>query len=138
MTPIAIQTTVQKPIELVWKKWTNPSDVMQWNHASDDWHCPSATNDLRVGGEFHYIMAARDGSVEFDFNGVYTEILPLQKIAYTIEGGRKVVVLFEKISDTETQIIETFDPEDENPIEMQTAGWQAILDNFKQYVETKL
>jgi uncharacterized protein YndB with AHSA1/START domain len=143
MQPITIQTIIQKPIETVWEKWTNPSDVMQWNHTSDDWYCPSATNDLRVGGEFHFIMAAKDKSFEFDFNGIYTEIILFEKIAYTmqavpdmqVDGDRKAVIVFEKISETETRVTETFDPETENPIEMQRSGWQAILDNFKSFCE---
>ena len=107
-------------------------------------NCSSATNNLRVGGKFHFTMAAKNKSFEFDFSGTYTEIIPHQKIAYTmqavediqVEGGRKAAITFEKISDNETRVTETFDPETINPVDMQRAGWPAILDNFENYCET--
>lgn len=107
---------------------------MQWYFASDDWHAPRAENDLFVGGRFVTAMAARDGSAGFDFNGVYTNVVPVERIEYVIEGGRKVVVTFTD-KDDGTEITETFEAETENSEELQRAGWQAILGNFKKYIE---
>ena len=135
-TIIAVKATVNAPIEKVWAFWTTPEHIMQWNNASDDWHTPSATNDLREGGAFNFHMAARDGSMEFDFAGVYDEVVTHQKIAYTMGDGRKVQITFSS-NGSETNVVETFEAETENPIEMQRTGWQAILDNFKKYAEEK-
>ncbi len=134
-TPIQIETIVNAPIETIWKAWNDPAAIMEWAHASDDWHAPFAENDLRVGGKFTTRMAAKDGSVSFDFGGEYTDVQELKSIGYTMGDGRTVHVTFEKIGDT-TKVIEIFDPENENPIEMQRGGWQAILDNFKKYTES--
>ena len=109
---------------------------MNWNAASDDWHCPKAENDLRVGGSFSSTMAARDGSFSFDFGGVYSALETYRRIAYTLEDGRKVEVLFTRDSEG-TSIQQTFDPDTENPGEMQRRGWQAILDRFKAYAEAQ-
>lgn len=135
--PITIQTKIISPISKVWQYWTEPEHITKWNNASDDWHTPHAENDLRVGGKFLARMEARDGSTGFNFVGVYDVVEPQSQISYTMEDGRKVSVTFNKISESETELIETFDPESENPIEMQRDGWQAILDNFKRYVEEK-
>ena len=135
MEPITIHTIVHTDARKVWSLWTSPEAIQQWNHASDDWECPSAENDVVVGGKFSIRMAAKDGSTSFDFRGVYTEVVPLERLAYTMSDGRKVLVMFEKLSDTETKIVETFDPEMLNSPEMQRAGWQAILDTFRSYVE---
>ena len=131
---ITVSTVVNAPLGLVWQKWTTPQDVMGWNNASDDWYTPSAQNDLRVGGAFHYIMASRNESNRFDFSGVYTEVIPEKSIAYTLEDDRKVHVTFTLRGDAVT-VTETFDPEQANSAELQRAGWQAILDNFKRYAE---
>lgn len=120
-------------IETVWNAYTNPEHIKNWNAASDDWHCPKATNDLRVGGKFSSTMAARDGSMSFDFSGTYDEIIPHKLIAYTLEDGRKVEVEFQSDEHCTNVIIE-FEPEKENSTEMQQNGWQAILDNFAEYV----
>lgn len=133
---ITVQVIVGKDKASVWKAWTTPEDICQWNAASVDWECPHATNDLRVGGEFHATMSAKDESASFDFNGVYTEVVEQERIAYTIEGGRKVVVEFHD-TDMGTEIAETFEMEDINSEDLQRAGWQSILDNFKRYVEEK-
>lgn len=133
-TIIMVATTINAPAEKVWACWTTPEDIMQWNNASDDWHTPAAANDLQVGGAFSFTMAARDGSFSFDFCGVYDAVEPHQRIAYTMSDGRRVEVLFSKNGDT-TQVTESFEAEDENSHEMQRAGWQAILDNFKKHVE---
>lgn len=131
---ITIEAIVNKPINEVWGKYTVPEHIMQWNHASDDWYSPSAENDLRVGGAFTYKMAARDGSYSFDFSGVYDEVDKNKKIAYTLDDGRKVVVEFNELGDS-VKIVTTFEAEQSNPLDMQKAGWQAILDNFKKYVD---
>jgi uncharacterized protein YndB with AHSA1/START domain len=132
---ITIQATVNAPVERVWKLWTEPEHVTQWNNASDDWYTPFAENDVRPGGKFTFRMAARDGSFSFDFGGEYDQVEEQRFMSYTMGDGRKVAVIFSSNGDT-TDISETFDPESENPDEMQRAGWQAILDNFKKYAET--
>ncbi len=109
---------------------------MQWNHASDDWHSPRVSNDVKVGGTYNARMEAKDGSMGFDFKCVYTEVEPMQNLAYTMEDGRKVSVTFEQKGD-ETLVTETFDPESENSEELQRGGWQAIMDNYKKHTEMK-
>lgn len=132
---ITISTTINAPVEKVWQYWTEPKHVSNWNFASDDWHSPRGENDLREGGKFVYRMEAKDGSFGFDFGGVYTKVEENKAIEYTMEDGRKVKVLFEN-KGTNTVVTETFDAEETNSIEMQRDGWQAILNNFKKYVET--
>lgn len=131
---ISIQTTINAPLEQVWDRFTNPTHITHWAFASDDWSAPRAENDIRTGGKFLTRMEAKDGSVGFNFEGTYTNIVPLEKIEYEILGGRKVVIDFAVDGEVIT-VTETFDPENENSIEMQRAGWQAILDNFKKYTE---
>jgi uncharacterized protein YndB with AHSA1/START domain len=135
-TNITISATVNAPMEKVWKLWTTPEDIMKWNNASDDWHTPSAENDLRVGGAFKSRMEARDGSMGFDFGGIYDEVKPNERIAYTIGDGRKVIIVFTG-ENGKTRVEETFEAENTNPVEMQRGGWQAILNNFKKYAEGK-
>lgn len=132
---ITVEATINAPLEKVWPLYTNPEDVMQWNNASADWFTPRAENDLRKGGKFVYRMEAKDGSAGFDFEGVYDEVQTHDLIEYSMADGRKVKTSFTEI-DGKTTITIDFDPENENPIEMQQAGWQSILDNFKRYVET--
>lgn len=132
---ITVDTTVEAPLRQVWEYFTTPEHIMAWSQASEDWHTPRASNDLRVGGHFSYRMEAKDGSTGFDFNGTYDEIEPFESISYTIEGGRKVVIVFIETSG-QTHVTETFEAENENPIEVQRGGWQAILDSFKRYVES--
>jgi uncharacterized protein YndB with AHSA1/START domain len=131
---ITVQTTINAPIEKVWMFWTSPEHITQWNNASDDWHTPRAENDLRVGGKFLSRMEAIDGSMGFDFNGIYEAVNTYELIEYAIEGGRKVKIVFTG-KDKATNVTETFEAEAENTIELQQAGWQAILNNFKNYVE---
>jgi uncharacterized protein YndB with AHSA1/START domain len=131
---ITVEATINVPVVKVWRCWTEPQHITEWNNASEDWHTPRAKNDLKVGGRFSFYMEAKDGSAGFDFNGVYDQVKPNALIAYTIEGGRKVVINFSE-KDGQTNIIETFEAENINPIEMQKNGWQAILNNFKEYVE---
>ena len=133
-TSVTVQSNVNAPVEKVWEYWTKPEHITQWNHASDDWHSPSAENDLRVGGKIKTTMAAKDGSFSFDFEGVYTNLEDQKLIEYDIADGRKVKVVFSPEGDS-TKIIETFEAETTNPEEMQRSGWQAILDNFKRYTE---
>lgn len=131
---ITIETTVNAPIEKVWECWSTPAHITKWAFASDEWHCPFATNDLKVGGEFTTRMEAKDGSFGFDFGGIYDEVKTNELISYSLADGRKVKIVFIEQGD-ETKVIETFDPENENPIDMQRGGWQAILDNFKKHTE---
>lgn len=133
-TAVTVETTVNAPVAKVWQYWTEPRHITQWCHASDDWHAPHAENDVRTNGKFKTTMAARDGSVSFDFEGVYTKVTPEKNIEYTMSDGRKVSVSFEA-SENRTRVAETFDTESSNPAEVQRQGWQAILDNFRRYVE---
>ncbi|MES2618086.1 MAG: SRPBCC family protein [Bacteroidota bacterium] len=132
---ITVECTVNAPVEKVWTLWSEPQHITQWTNASDDWHTPSAVNDLRVGGEFTTRMEAKDGSFGFDFGGVYDRVDHNERIDYTMGDGRKVTIAFVSEGGA-TKIIETFDPEGENPIEMQREGWQAIMNNFKKYAES--
>ncbi|RYY54398.1 MAG: polyketide cyclase [Chitinophagaceae bacterium] len=134
--PLTVSTRVNLPVEKVWKYWSAPEDIKQWNNASDDWHTPAATNDLRVGGQFSSTMAARDGSMSFEFGGEYSRVEEHKVIEYALGDGRQVKILFEGDGDS-TTVTETFDPEGTNPLEMQQAGWQAIINNFKRYAEAK-
>jgi uncharacterized protein YndB with AHSA1/START domain len=133
---ITVSSTVNAPIELAWQAFTQPEHISKWNFASQDWECPAASNDLRVGGVFSYRMAAKDGSMGFDFAGTYSKIDHLEQIDYTLGDERTVSVSFEKISSHETRVTEIFKPETQNPAELQRAGWQAILENYKQHVES--
>ncbi|MBE9464732.1 SRPBCC family protein [Dyadobacter subterraneus] len=132
--PIIIEATIEAPIEKVWETWTKPEHITQWSFASEDWFTPKAENDLRPGGEFSTRMEAKDGSFGFDFGGIYDEVTEHKLISYTLGDGRKVKIEFEE-NGNETKIVETFDPEDQNPVEMQKGGWQAILNNYKKYTE---
>ena len=131
---ITIQATINAPVEKVWEYWNEPNHITQWAFASPDWHAPKADNDLRVDGTFSTTMAAKDGSFSFEFGGVYTKVENHKAIEYTLGDGRKVKVAF-STEGNQTKVVETFDPEDQNPEEMQRGGWQAILDNFKSYTE---
>jgi uncharacterized protein YndB with AHSA1/START domain len=131
---ITVETTVKAPMEKVWKYWTSPEHIIHWNNASSDWHTPKAENDLRIGGKFTSRMEAKDGSFGFDFGGVYDDVKTNELISYKIGDGRKVKVVFTG-DGTETKVVETFEAESANPIEMQRGGWQNILDNFKKYTE---
>ena len=133
---ISVHTTINEPIEKVWKNFTSPEDIVHWYNASEDWHSPRATNDLRAGGKFNTRMEAKDGSVGFYFEGIYDEVLDHTLISYSLADGRKVQIKFLSLNKNTTEVLESFDVENENPIEMQRGGWQAILDNFKRYTET--
>jgi len=134
-TKVTVEATVNAPVEKVWKTWSEPQHIKNWCAASDDWHAPKAENDLRTGGTFSTRMEAKDGSFGFDFGGVYDNVKKNELIEYTMGDGRKVQVTFSPPGD-KTKIVETFDAESTNPVEMQRGEWQAILDNFKKYTET--
>lgn len=134
MATITVETTINAPIDKVWEFWTNEDYITCWYFASDDWHTPRAKNDLMPGGKFLFRMEAKDGSMGFDFEGVYDTVKPNELIEYTIGDGRKVIITFASIG-KETKVIESFEAESTNTVEMQRAGWQSILDNFKKYTE---
>lgn len=131
---ITVATLINAPIEKVWTYWTKPMHITQWNFASIDWWAPRATNDLTKGGKFSFRMEAKDGSFGFDLEGIYDRVEIQKRIDYTLSDERKVMVEF--VVDRSTcKVIEEFEAESENSEELQRAGWQAILDNFKKYVE---
>lgn len=132
---ITVSVTVPAPIERVWSAYITPEDIVKWNAASDDWHTTKSRVDLREGGQFSSRMEAKDGSFGFDFEGVYTKIVPHELIEYSF-GDREAKVTFDKSNDGVTVTV-LFDAEDENEVDMQRQGWQAILDNFKKHVLNK-
>lgn len=132
---VTVQTQVKAPVAKVWRAYTTPDDIRQWNTASSDWHTTRATVDLRVGGVFTSRMEAKDGSFGFDFTGTYTQIVPNERIEYSF-GDRTGVVEFIPEGDSVTVRV-TFDAEVENSVEQQRQGWQAILDHFAKHVETQ-
>jgi uncharacterized protein YndB with AHSA1/START domain len=132
---ITVETTVAAPVAEVWRAWTTPADIKQWNAASDDWHTTKAAVDLRVGGEFTSRMEAKDGSMGFDFAGTYTKIVA-HKLLEADFGGRALAVEF-ITGPTGVLVRETFDAETTHPVEAQRQGWQAILNRFAKYVEGK-
>lgn len=131
---IIVETVVHAQVEKVWKYWTEPFHIMHWNYASPDWHTPQCENDLSVGGKFTTRMEAKDGSFGFDFWGIYDVIETNKLIEYTLGDTRKVSITF-STNGEETKVIETFEAEETNPLDMQKTGWQNIMDNFKKYVE---
>jgi uncharacterized protein YndB with AHSA1/START domain len=133
---ITVGVTLSAGIPKVWDLWTSPGHVVKWNSASEGWHCPKAENDLRPGGKFKYTMASRDEKMSFDFEGVYDDVIAQKRIAYSISDGRKVTVGFENLGD-QSKVTETFEAEEIHPEEIQKEGWQAILNNFKKYVESQ-
>lgn len=134
---LTVAVTIDAPLSVVWKRWTTPADIRVWNTASDDWHTTKVENDLCEGGSFLFRMEAKDGSFGFDFSGTYDEVIPNRLIEYTLADERKVRVAFQNRED-KIKVIETFEAEAVNPVELQQTGWQAILDNFKKHVETTL
>ncbi|MBS7252605.1 SRPBCC family protein [Flavobacterium branchiicola] len=132
---ITVKSTINASVDKVWNFWNSPEHITKWCSASPEWHTPFSENDLREGGKFKSTMAAKDGSMSFDFEGEYTLVKTNQAIEYVMGDGRKVEISF-----TETpngvEVVESFDPETQNPEEMQRGGWQAILDSFKNYTES--
>jgi uncharacterized protein YndB with AHSA1/START domain len=133
-TAITVEATINAPVDKVWRYWNEPEHITKWCQPSDDWHAPYSENDLRVGGKLKTTMAARDGSMSFDFECEYTKVEKNKTIEYTIADGRKVQIYFSE-DGGKTHVKETFEAESQNPIEMQRGGWQAILDSFKKHVE---
>lgn len=135
-TLISVEVTINANVETVWEKFTKPEHIVQWNAASADWHTPRATNELIPGGRFTYRMEARDGSMGFDLGGVYEVVITNDRLRYRLDDNRLVHVLMVPEADnTQTRLVEMFETETQNPPELQKQGWQAILNNFKQYVE---
>ncbi len=133
-TKITIQAIVSADRQKVWDYYTKPEHITKWNFALDTWHCPSASNDVRIGGKYIARMEAKDGSFGFDFGGIYNEVVPGEKLTFTMADNRVVSVIFKQL-EFATEVTITFDAENQNPVEMQRQGWQAILNNFKKYVE---
>jgi len=135
MTPITITTTVNAPVTTVWNSWNKPEHISHWAFASDDWGATSMENDLKTGGKFKTKMFEKKSGNGFDFGGTYTKVTEHKLIEYDMEDKRHVKAVFEEIPEG-VKITQSFDPETENPLEMQKNGWQAILDNFKKYTES--
>ncbi|HNB46888.1 MAG TPA: SRPBCC family protein [Burkholderiaceae bacterium] len=132
---ITVETLVRAPVAAVWKAWTTPEDIVQWNSASPDWHTTRASVDLRVGGQFSSRMEAKDGSMGFDFAGEYTEVVEHQLLVATF-GDRSLRVEFIP-GEAGVTVRETFEAETTFPPEQQRQGWQAILSNFARHVEAQ-
>lgn len=130
---ITVETLVNAPVAKVWRAYTTPNDIKQWNAASDDWHTTQSAVDLRVGGNFTSRMEARDGSFGFDFAGTYTKVVPHELLEFSF-GDRTASVEFVPGASGVTVRV-TFDAESENPVEQQRHGWQTILNNFARHVE---
>ncbi len=131
---IIVAVTVGANADKAWDCYTNPAHIVHWNFADPSWHCPSASNDLQVGGWYHARMEARDGSFGFDFGAVYEALEPGKSFTYLF-GDRRATVVFNSSEPGQTTVTVSFDPEQQNPAEMQRGGWQAILDNYKKYTE---
>lgn len=131
---IIVEAKIDADIQKVWNSWNTPESITQWNFANDDWHCPKAEVDLRVGGKMKTRMEAKNGSFGFDFEGTYDEIVDQKKISYLMPDGRKVITNFETNGNA-CNVVTTFDAESQSPLAMQKAGWQLILNNFKRFVE---
>ena len=132
---VTVQATIQADSKKVWDYYTQPEHITKWNFADPYWHCPEAENDLRTGGKYRARMEAKDGSFGFDFEAIYNEVVPGKKLAYEMLDGRQADFVLNP-SNGKTDVTVTFDAETENPVELQKGGWQAILDNFKKYVES--
>ena len=133
-TKITIYATISAGTQKVWNYYTQPEHITKWNFASPDWHCPSASNDMRIGGKYTARMEAKDGSFGFEFEATYSEITENQKFVYIMPDGREVSVSMNEDNHL-TNITVCFDTETENPVDLQREGWQAILNNFKNYAE---
>jgi uncharacterized protein YndB with AHSA1/START domain len=131
---VTIEAIIAAPPPKVWMYWTKPEHITKWNFATPDWRCPRAANDLKVGGKYAARMEAKDGSFGFDFEAVYDEVVDQKRLTYTMGDGRKATTNFEQVGDR-TKVTTTFDAEAQNSVDMQRAGWQSILDNFKKYAE---
>lgn len=132
---ITVQANIAQSPSNVWDYYTKPEHITKWNFASDEWQCPTASNDLRKGGQYYARMEAKDGSWGFDFEAIYNNVITGQTFTYTMSDGRQATTTFQRVGDN-TEVTTTFDAENTNPLEMQKAGWQAILDNFKKYAQS--
>lgn len=132
---LTIKATIVADRDKIWDYYTLPEHITQWNFAIETWHCPNASNDLRKGGKYLARMEAKDGSFGFDFEAIYDEVVEPERISYTMSDGREAVIEFHAANE-QTEVVITFDAETQNPMDMQRDGWQAILNNFKKYVET--
>lgn len=135
---VTVEVMIDAPLARVWDYYTIPEHVIKWKRASEDWYCPRAFNNLSAGGRFSYTMAARDGSMSFDFSGTYTKIVYYERIINQLDDGRMMSVTFQSLSDKQTIVSETFEAEEENNLELQRTGWQAILNNFKSVTEREI
>lgn len=135
MEPITLDITILKPASKVWEYFTQSAHITKWNFATNDWTCPSAENNLEVGGHFDYRMEAKDGTFGFNFKGTFDEIIPFKLLRYHLEDGRKVEVSFEETDASTTIVTQTFEPDPSQPAQMQREGWYGILNNFHKYVE---
>ncbi len=133
-TKVTVQATINADKKKVWNYYNKPEHITKWNFADPSWQCPNAENDMKVGGKYRARMEAKDGSFGFDFEAIYSNIIDGEQFTYGF-GGRTVNVKFKPVAN-QTEVVVTFDAENENPIDMQKAGWQAILNNFKNYTET--
>ena len=131
---ITVSVNIDATLEKAWDFWNNQNHIKNWYFASPDWHCPKAQNDLKVNKSFNIRMEAKDGSFGFDFEGKYTKIIDFELIEYVLADDRKVITTFEK-QEKSVVITQKFDAESENSIALQQNGWQAILDNFKTYIQ---
>ena len=131
---ISIETTVNAPLTDTWDAWITPSDITNWNFATEGWQCPKADINFEVGGKFNYRMEAKDNSAGFDFGGVFTKIIPNMSIHYKLEDNRIVTIDFIE-TPAGVRVVESFEAENENAAEQQKQGWQSILNNFKKHVE---
>ncbi|MCX8104838.1 MAG: SRPBCC domain-containing protein [Ignavibacterium album] len=131
---IKVEATIKASVKKVWEYFTKPEHIVNWNFASDDWYCPKAVNELKPDSKFSWRMESKDGSAGFDFEGIYNEVQEYKKIKYTLGDNREVEIIFNS-EDNSTYISETFDAENFHTHELQKTGWQAILNNFKKYVE---
>ena len=134
-TKITVQVTINADVKKTWDYYTNPKHIIKWNFADPSWHCPNAENDMRIGGTYKARMEAKDGSFGFDFWGIYNDIKPNEKVGISLGDDRKWDTYF-SVVDGGVKVIEEFEAENENPVEMQQEGWQMILNNFKKYVES--
>lgn len=136
MSKLTVETLVHADLDAVWTAYNSPDDITQWNTPDPSWHSPRSRVDLREGGTFNTRMEARDGSAGFDFEGIYTKVVPQELIEYRMSDGREAIVRFESAPEG-VHVRVDFDPESENPPEYQQQGWQAILDSFGRYAEGK-
>ena len=131
---ITVRTIIKAPVEKVWKLWTTPADIMQWNNPFEDWHSPRVEVDLKEQGRFFFRMETKEANSGFDHAGEYDKIIPHQVIEYTVDDGRKAKVTFVS-KGNETVVTETFEPEAKTPLEIQKDFCQIILKKFKEYAE---